>query len=76
MAREPSAADSFNTEAIAAATAPRAKGERPHRKKTFLTRTVIPYPTHFWPKSWKRAFKRREAGKAEPLAEPQAEAAE
>ena len=76
MARGPSAADSFNTEAIAAATAPRAKGERPHRKKTFLTRTVIPYPTHFWPKSWKRAFKRREAGKAEPLAEPQAEAAE
>lgn len=29
------------------------------RRKSFLSRTVIPYPTHFWPRSWKRAWKRR-----------------
>ena len=28
------------------------------KRKGFLTRTVLPYPTHFWPKPWKRSFKR------------------
>jgi EAL domain-containing protein (putative c-di-GMP-specific phosphodiesterase class I) len=28
------------------------------RKKGFLTRTVIPYPTYFWPRSWKRRYHR------------------
>lgn len=32
---------------------------RLRRRKSFLSRTVIPYPTHFWPRSWKRAWKRR-----------------
>ena len=32
-----------------------------HRKtgrKPFLKRTVLPYPTHFWPKSWARRYRR------------------
>jgi len=35
----------------------RANTKQPKRK-SFLTRTVLPYPTHFWPKPWKRSFKR------------------
>lgn len=31
------------------------------RAKGFLERTVIPYPTHFWPASWRRAWRRRRA---------------
>jgi EAL domain-containing protein (putative c-di-GMP-specific phosphodiesterase class I) len=27
-------------------------------RKSFLTRTVLPYPTHFWPKSWSRRYRR------------------
>ena len=41
--------------------------ERPparRRRKNFLQRTVIPYPTHFWPRSWRRAWKRRASEKA------------
>ncbi|MEX0645181.1 MAG: hypothetical protein WD076_07715, partial [Parvularculaceae bacterium] len=76
-ARPPSDADNFDHEAIAAATAPRANRERePRRKKNFLTRRYRIVPTHFWPRSWKRALKRREEDKAPSRAEPQAEAAE
>lgn len=31
---------------------------KPHKQRSFLKRTVLPYPTHFWPKPWKRSFKR------------------
>lgn len=27
-------------------------------RKSFLKRTVLPYPTHFWPKAWKRSYRR------------------
>lgn len=39
------------------------------KRKSFLKRTVIPYPTHFWPKSWKRAWRSRKAAKAARLKE-------
>ncbi|WP_425408317.1 EAL domain-containing protein [Hyphococcus sp.] len=46
--------------------------EEPRKRKSFLKRTVVPYPTHFWPKSWKRAWRRRNAAKAErPVEESQ-----
>jgi len=28
------------------------------RRKSFLKRTVLPYPTYFWPKSWARRYRR------------------
>ena len=31
---------------------------RPRKRKGFLARTVFPYPTHFWPKPWKRSYQR------------------
>ncbi len=34
-----------------------AKTKTPARK-SFLKRTVLPYPTHFWPKAWKRSYLR------------------
>lgn len=43
--------------------APSIDRPKPKRKKSFLRRTVIPYPTHFWPKSWKRAWRKRQANK-------------
>lgn len=43
------------------ASAP-ARPRRP-RKKNFFTRTVIPYPTHFWPRSWRRAWRRQKQRK-------------
>ncbi len=44
------------------------------RRRTFLTRTVMPWPppmpTHFWPRSWRRAFGRQrgrpEAAESQP----------
>ncbi|WDI30572.1 EAL domain-containing protein [Hyphococcus flavus] len=37
---------------------------RPRKKrKPFLKRTVIPISGYFWPRSWRRAWKRREAAK-------------
>ncbi len=41
--------------------APVATPPKARKRKSFLRRTVIPYPTHFWPKSWKRAMRRRKA---------------
>ncbi|MEQ1929477.1 MAG: EAL domain-containing protein [Parvularculaceae bacterium] len=29
-------------------------------RRGFLQRTVVPYPTHFWPRSWTRAWRRRQ----------------
>ena len=35
------------------------------RRKPFLKRTIIPYPTYFWPKSWKRKWLQMKAGAAQ-----------
>lgn len=54
--------------ALAPAKALRRRKTKP---KSFLKRTVIPYPTHFWPKSWKRAWRRnarQQTRKRDPLA--------
>lgn len=40
------------------------------RRKPFLKRTVVPISRHFWPKSWRRAWKRRAAARA--VEQPQA----
>jgi hypothetical protein len=46
-------------EAAPAETTVRRELRARRQPKGFLQRTVIPYPTHFWPKSWKHAWRRR-----------------
>ncbi len=57
--------DARPVEDAAAATTPnprRARGKK--RRKNPLTRRYRLWPTHFWPKSWKRAWRRRAAYRA------------
>ncbi len=54
--------DLHGEENDAIAAAPRRR--RGPRRKNFLTRKYQVWPTHFWPKSWKRAIRRRRAGQA------------
>ncbi len=34
------------------------------QRKSFLARTVVPYPTHFWPKPWVRTIRRMKSNNA------------
>lgn len=54
--------------------APRPAGRR--RKKNLLTRKYRIWPTHFWPRSWKRALRRSQTGSARPRSGENAAAAE
>ena len=42
---------------------------RSHKRKNFLTRKYKVVPTHFWPKPWTRALRRRRAASEEASAE-------
>ncbi|MHA7870975.1 MAG: hypothetical protein ACX939_01355, partial [Hyphococcus sp.] len=64
-------------ETVTDANSPRVASAGRRKKKSFLKRTVIPYPTHFWPKSWVRALERRKQSRlAAQSTTPATEAAE
>lgn len=45
------------------------RSPRGRRRKSFLKRTIIPFPKHFWPKSWKRRLRRLKASRRSKAAE-------
>lgn len=55
---------------------PVAKAPQPRRRKNFLQRKYNVVPTHFWPKSWKRQYRRWQAGQAEAKPARETQAAE
>lgn len=48
---------------------PRAPARRRRKRKNFLMRRYRIWPDHFWPKSWKRAWRRHKAANARRAAE-------
>ncbi|MEQ8936666.1 MAG: EAL domain-containing protein, partial [Amphiplicatus sp.] len=55
---EPALLDNPVAEDVTAPEPAAAPRRRNRQRKNFLKRTILPYPTHFWPKSWKRAWRR------------------
>lgn len=74
VAEAPAAAAPDNNEDDLDDEGPQIFGKRQTpARKSFLKRTVLPYPTHFWPKGWKRSYRRLTAKRS---AESVAQAAE
>jgi len=71
-----SAAEKASADESPVLAQPAVNRPRRRRKKNLLTRKYRIWPTHFWPRSWKRALRRHQAGSARPRSGEDAAAAE